>query len=62
MLELTARQTSLSPTEEKQFGGPQEVEASLGVWGERMCACVFTHACMCVCWTVKGKKVVSTIA
>ena len=48
MLELTARQTSLSPIGEKQFGGPQEVEASLGVWGEKnVCMCV--HTCMYVC-------------
>ena len=48
MLELIAREISLSPLREKEFGGPQEAEASLGVWGEKnVCMCV--HTCIYVC-------------
>ena len=42
MLELIARQTSLSTIKEKEFGGPQDAEVSLGVLGEK-------NVCMCVC-------------
>ena len=43
MLELIARQTSLSPIGEKEFGGSQEAEAPLGVCGgKNVCMCIHT--------------------